>query len=108
MPGAHYAQSLLEATRSIWRAKAGGTVVARLGRTQVGSAATAVAAAGDVEEAAGVAVGIGAVVHAARIAGQRIDAGDDGRGDAGATEDQPPRRMVRVVDGDARVGIGIR
>ena len=34
-------------------------------RTQVGAAAAAVAAAGDVEEAASVAVGIGAVGHAA-------------------------------------------
>lgn len=96
MPGAHHAHSPLEATCSIGRAKAGGIIVARPGRTQVGAAATAVAAAGDVEEAAGVAVGVGAVGHAPRIAGQGVDTGDDGGGDTGAAEDQPPALQRRT------------
>jgi len=39
------------------------------------------------------------------VVGERIDAGHDGGGNAGAAEDQPARLMVGVIDRDTRVRI---
>lgn len=55
------------------------------------------------------AVGIRAIGHAGSVASQGVDAGDDRRGHAGATEDQPTARSlvgIAVVHGDARIGVG--
>jgi len=76
---------LLESTRTIWRTKAGRPIVAGSGCTQVRATATAIAAARHIVQTAAMAVWVRPIGHYARIACQRVDAGDNRRGDTRAT-----------------------
>src|SRR5207253_10948008 len=97
-------------TRTRWRSEpsgavggavARGSVVAGFAGAQVAAPTRAVAARGDVEERRGVAVRVRARAHRCGVAGKCVDGGDDRRGHAGATEDEPAAHVERVVHGDA-------
>src|SRR5579859_5757440 len=96
---------VLEAARAVWRAVAGRAVPASGRGAEIAATARGLAAR-HVVQAAQVAVRVGAVGDAARVASEGIDAGDDRRGDARAAEDQPTALAlvgVAIVDRDAGV-----
>src|SRR5262249_24047432 len=77
-----------EGSGAVRRAEAGRSVPAGPGRAELGGVAGPVAARRHVEQRRGVRVRE-AVVDAARVSGQGVDAGDDRRGGAGAADDEP-------------------
>src|SRR3954465_13636699 len=95
MPPVRSFRAGLEAGRAVRGAEARRAVVAGTGGAEIAGArlaslgATTVAAAGDVEQRAGVAVRVPALHNTSPVAGQRVHAGDDRCGHAGAAEHQP-------------------
>ena len=83
-PGKEGRQLGLESADAVWCAEAGRSIIAWAGGAEIRTAATAVIARGDIEQRADVAIGIAAVIHSATI--DPINAGNQGCGDAGATE----------------------
>src|SRR5258708_38868618 len=80
----------LEGARPVGRAVACWSVVAAYTSAQVGPTAGAVAAGGHVVQRRAMAIRVGPIVDdAARIAGQRVHRGDNGRSHARAAEHQP-------------------
>src|SRR6185437_7989588 len=93
----------LETADAVRRTEARGAVVAGLGGAEVAAhrARREVRPLRDVVEARLVAVGIRAVDDRLGVAGERVDARDDGRCDAGAGDDAPAADLGRgVVDRD--------
>lgn len=97
----------LESSGSVRGTQTGRAIVASTGGAEVGAAATAIAAAGHVKQAAGMAVQGGRGVDAARVACQSIYAGNDRGRDARSAKDQPAADIPEgVKDGDAGGRIG--
>src|SRR5215472_9357374 len=100
-----------EGSDAVWGAEPGRAVVAPHRGAEVGVIARAVGSAGHVVEVCAMAVQAGGVIDL--VAGQGVDAGDEGRGRAGAADDEPAgREAIRVrcgvVDGQAGIGFGDR
>src|SRR4051812_24299474 len=97
-----------EAAEPVRRTEPGGTVVSGNPRAKVDATAVPVGAADDVEQTGTRPVWTDSVAHAGGVPRHRVDARDDGRAEARATDDEPPAEAERVVYGQPGVRIGDR
>lgn len=103
--------TVLERTNSVRRPKTCRAIIARLACAEVRTTAATIATTRYVVETARVAIGVGAVGDAFGVSGEGVDAGDNRRGNACATEDEPTLVSligIAIVDRDTCVGVRYR